>query len=661
MSEKPRYSAVAARANELASSPWAPVVLGVLAALVALASSHFVYPEMSWNRDEPVYLWQAELLTHAQITVDAGARPELFHPWLSGLHDGQFFTQYPLGWPIPLAIGKIIGSVEMVLAAVAALAVVGTYALAREVTGQRRLGTYAASLLLVSPIFAIQSGTRLTYVFALGLGTFFATNLLKGIRTNSKGRVVGAGVLLGWMFITRNYDAVVWAAAVGGYLVVTERKRWRELLGPLGLFIVGFAPLLVAALAHNAAVTGSALKFPITVADPMDGFGFGERRLMPGLAPFDYNIGYALRGTAKNALFTPWFLAGAYLGVAVAAVGVWAHRKERSTWLLVAIGLAFPLAYFPFWGVQISSLTTRISGPIYSIPAYVPLCILMAKGLMVLAKKDARRTLALGALMVAVTVPMSLGRLGLNRHLSRIQGVWAQSTEDVAQDSIVLVGSSQYLMQLNPNSSNGKDREGKFVFMNDGYPSAVDEILDNPDRVAYMQRVDTSTNELAPSEHTKPYGVELVPIEVVEGRSIDLTAAVKVPEGGVVHYELTYGVGDSKPIASAQGIIEAGKTSVLKWRLGASRSVVGNDGIVLKLSDEPLVLTVGTGKDLEEAKANPIVRSRILVKVGPTMKMLLPTTTHRPDRGIDPADNDGVLVWRDEPAGEDLQIGATPR
>ena len=121
------------------------------------------------------------------------------------------FTQYTLGWPLVL-LGSVLltGSPTSALGFGAFLAVLGTYAFAWEVR-QRAIDRRRRPLVMVaSPILPIQGGVHLSYLFTLGLGLLFGVGLLSGIRTGRAWRVVGAGVLLGWIFFTRPYDAVLW-------------------------------------------------------------------------------------------------------------------------------------------------------------------------------------------------------------------------------------------------------------------------------------------------------------------------------------------------------------------------------------------------------------------------------------------------------------------
>jgi len=615
-------------------------ILGLLGGVVALLAEHFIFPGFSWNRDEPVYLWQAELLRHGQLTMSDAGFPRVLHPWLSGHHDGVFFSQYPLGWPVALVVGQLVGWPGLTLALAAVGAVTGTYALAREVTGERRIAAMASLLLLGSPILALQGGVYLTYVFALGVGTWFATSFVAGVRLRSRRRLVVAGLLLGLMVMTRTFDAVMWGAAVGGFTLVADRRSWRELARLVPWFVGAVVPLVVLQLLHNRHLTGNPFEFPITVADPLDTFGFGARRLMPAMDKEHYTLAKAVRGTAKNAFFLPWFLAGAYLGVVVAAIGAIGHRRHRSTWLLVALAVAFPIGYFPFWGTAVSALASRISGPIYFVPVYVPLCVLMAQGFLVLARRSPRSA-AIAALAVAVvTVPVGYGRMELNRRMSRIQMAWQDSTDQVVTPAVVVVSPSDYVFQLNPDGGNGPDVGGDIIWATDTDPEVIDLIEANPERRSYVQRADVAAAEQLPLESIEPYEVDLVPAEIIRSRV--LTIPVSVLGRRLPAVSVALEIGDSVYWRDMTVDATPGSRIETTWRVAEDAVTAGVGGLAVPTGPDTLAVLVGFGRTSAEARANPSLRYEILVKSGSVMKALVPGSVLEPDSGIT-----DELVWRD--------------
>ena len=204
-------------------------MLAVAAALVALWARHHLFPAYSWNRDEPVYLWHVDTLRAGHLTPTDGGHPSLFQPWLSARGDGVFFTQYTLGWPLVLLAAAVVtGTAGNALLLGAALAVVGIYALGMELWHDRRVATVAgARSWWPRPSSPSRAASYLSYLFTLGLGLLFGAALLSGIRRQRMGLLLVAGALLGWIFLTRPYDAVLWGVAFGGI-------RHRRATGPVG-------------------------------------------------------------------------------------------------------------------------------------------------------------------------------------------------------------------------------------------------------------------------------------------------------------------------------------------------------------------------------------------------------------------------------------------
>lgn len=611
---------------------WPAAVLAVLGALVALWARHRLFPAYSWNRDEPVYLWQVDLLRAGQLTATDGGHPALFQPWLSARGDGVLFTQYTPGWPLVLLAAAVLtGAAGGALLLGAALAVIGTYALGLEVLRDRRVATAGAALMVASPILAIQGGVYLSYLFTLGLGLLAGTLLLSGVRLRRNGRLVAAGLLLGWVFLTRPYDAVLWGLAFGAYALLAERAaepgRWRTLVRSAAVVGAAALPLVIATLAYNRYITGGWLEFPITAADPMDTFGFGPRRLMPTFEVIDYDLGAALKGTAKNAFFLPWFLVGSYAGLALAAIGLWQGRRERSTLALVLVGAVFPLGYFVFWGNHLSSLAARISGPIYFIPLYAPICLLVAG---VLARWwSHRRRLAVAALaaLVAGTVPAAVSRFDANRDLSVRQTPWRDSVAGINGRALVFVAdTAPYLLFLNPFSSNGPELDDRILYAADADASMLDLIAEMPDRTPYLQQATVSSQELGPREDPYDVAVRLTPIEVARGAALDVQVAVAAT--GAPYVAVTV-EGGATPRTDQ---LRAGTAQSLTLHLTSTatdaRDTDARDIVVTGAGT--LVVTAGYGDTSAEAAATPKVRRLVYYRVvDGEIELLLPTAAQR--------------------------------
>ncbi|MGQ0830309.1 MAG: hypothetical protein ACT4OV_01390 [Microthrixaceae bacterium] len=615
--------------------------LAVLAALVALWARHTVFPAYSWNRDEPVYLWHVEVLRAGLLTATDGGHPGLFLPWLSASAQGELFTQYTLGWPLVLLAAEwLTGAPGAALLLGAALAVIGTYALGLELLQDRRVATVAAGLMVASPILPIQGGAYLSYLFTLGLGLIFGVLLLSGIRTGRWPRLAVAGVVLGWIFMTRPYDAVLWGLAFGVYALVRSRSRVRPLALPALLVSAGAIPLFIATLAYNRHLTGNWLQFPITAADPMDTFGFGAKRLMPTFPVVHYGVGTALRATAKNAFVLPWFLVGGYLGLIVTATGLWGRRREPSTLALVLVAAVFPLGYFVFWGNHLSSMASRISGPIYLIPLFAPITLLMASVLVRLWVDRRGRALALAAALALATIPGAVTRLSVNREISETQEPWRSSVAHLEDRALVFVAdTAPYLLYLNPFSSNGPRLDDRVLYAADNGAEMLDLIAEQPDRTPYVQQADIGAQDVGPRERPVRPEVRVVRATVVRGAALTLTVTVGPRAARDGRVRITTG----RESVERRIDLASGASVTLTTAL---RSAGSGPGLLV---GERGAISVATGAAGRERRVDLVYRV-----VDDTIEVLLPSASFHQ------VTVDGKPEWRRVPALDGLRATVSP-
>lgn len=277
------------------------VRLSPLALLVVISASlavviHLLYfRHYSTDADEAAYLLQARNLAEGHLTLSAGAHGEFFRPWLTGEHDGRLFTKYLPGLPAVLAVPlALVGTAVPALGAIAGVWVVSTYAAALKLLGSRRTALLAAALVALSPIAIVQSAVYLSYALSSALIFAAVACFLLGLTTGCRRWSFAAGVLFGAALLTRTFDVVL----VGLPLVLLVVLRYRHQLRRLGRGIawsgVGAAPMVGLLLAYNAAVTGSPLRMPLPAVEPLDTFGFGMRRIMPGDPLTPYGIRRAI-------------------------------------------------------------------------------------------------------------------------------------------------------------------------------------------------------------------------------------------------------------------------------------------------------------------------------------------------------------------------------
>ncbi len=324
---------------------------------------------------------------------------------------------------------------------------------------------------------------------------------------------------------------MLWAVAIGGYAVFTTWREWRRQGVALALVALGFLPFLVLQLVQNRIVTGSFTQFPFSAKEPLDAFGFGFRRLLPDVPGVDYTLKEAIRGVTTSGRSVPEFLVGSYVGVVLAGVGLWLRRRDRTTFLWLALIVVFPAGYFVFWGSRLASHFAFLSGPVYLVPLFVPLCVFVATALLALWRR--RRAVLIGIVIVLAiaTAPYLYDKIAMNHRLSAAQEPWRDATDALPGRSLVVVrDSGPYLLHLNPFSSNAPDLDGRVLYSVDRGPGTF-ELLDRfPGRTPYVERTNFPLldNALAHPDAKVPT-ITLLPVKVVSGRAVTLDVVVHDP------------------------------------------------------------------------------------------------------------------------------------
>lgn len=606
----------------------AVTVLAAVAAAVSIASLELIHPALSWNRDEPVYLWHVGFLDAGRLTGSAGTPVDAFRPWLSGVGDDGYFSQYTLGWPlVMLAAARTVGTAAGAVVLGSMLFVVGAVAVVRELTGRNRDALVVGAAAVVSPVVVIQAGVHLSYLFTAGLGTLALALAWSALRRQRRLPLVLSGLALGWVLLTRPFDAVVWGAVlVVGATILASPAPWRTRatrLASLWPLVLAGAPFAVATVAYNLRITGEALTFPIVATDPLDTFGFGRRRLMPAFDPVDYGLGKAAYSTAKNGGFFVIFLAGNVVTLLLAGAAMWWRRARTATWVLVAMGVAFPVGYFAFWGMWVSSLTARLVGAIYYVPSVVPVLTLAWLGLVELRRRSRMWSTVAAVVAIAVTVPVLVSRVDVNRRISTAQEPWAASVEGLEGPALVIVAESgPYVMFKNPHGRNDPDLDQDIVYAADLGPGNLRTIAAHPGRTPYLQVASADADELGPRESPVEFGVSLVPIDLQRGRALELEATFTPPDGAPVVL----------PFLSVDGAVT--------WHDPAD-AVAGPDGsytftttVDAGSSIAPTGSTVrigfGAGDTVADAVADPRIRWELSVRAGDgTLVAVLPAQQFR--------------------------------
>jgi hypothetical protein len=541
------------------------LTIAAVAALVVFTIAATVFPHHSSNHDEGVYLQQADLLLDGQFSFTSQT-PEAVQPWFF-VRDGQ--RLYPKYTPVPasiFALGVAVGSPRLALALVAALSV-GLAGLVTREAFEDRTGILAAVLVLGSPLFLIDASVFLPYAPTAMLNLTFALGYLRTWGATAAGprrRYASlAGVAVGLAFFARPLTAILFAAPFVCHSVLALATSLRQAEGDAFLGVhrsvlertgivatLGLAGVLVT-LGYNQLMTGDPLVFPYQVFAPLDGPGFGYRRILGYDRLYTPALALEANAIVLWRLFTRWTVA-APLGTVVAAIGIFGFlaRARKATLnmglesigdtgrraLLAGLLVTIPAGNVFFWGnlnilAALDDPTDGLIsqfGPFYHFDLLLPLAAFGAVGsLMVFdrarnalsARLDARQTraaLLVGALAVlAVAGVAQASALGapIDRtepYTERYDRAYEPFEDREFENALIFLPTpyGDWLNHPFQSLRNGPDLGGDRVYALDRNASSdFGVIAAHPDRTPYrydfrgewIPNVDAETEPIVPT------------------------------------------------------------------------------------------------------------------------------------------------------------------
>ncbi|QGG96077.1 glycosyltransferase family 39 protein [Actinomarinicola tropica] len=473
---------------------WRLLLIGATVLVVATSSvlvRHELLPLLSWNSDEAVHLFQADLILDGRLTADAALHDESFRPWLSGTRDGRVFLAYQPGVPLLLALSQLLtGSTTPILVTVAGGLVWATYGAASALWGDRRVAAWSAALVGLSPIVLLHAGLHLGYLPAATALFAALWAALRAAERRSAAVFVGAGAALGAAVLMRPFDALLFALAIAPLVLVRARRADHGVgptwwVRPIAFAAVGALPAVALTAWFNARTTGDPLEFPITALGGPNTFGFGTRALMEGSDAVDYDIGLAVESLAWHLASVPWWMAGGLGLVLLAAWGLTRPGPVAERRTAAALVLLYPLGYVVWWATATASEWLDSFGPYYYLPSLVALALLGARGVVALGEVlPSRRAAGLVVVVLTVaTLPAMPGALRWHEQVTdRFERIEA-AVPDHLDDAIVVLDVDHVLF-AHPYFANDPGLEDDVVFaVSDADVEALGERF--PERTIY--------------------------------------------------------------------------------------------------------------------------------------------------------------------------------
>jgi hypothetical protein len=366
---------------------WPALAAGAVA-LVALFirgwTAHRVLEGLAHTPDEVAYILQAKWIVADRIYQAISPIQEYLSVPFTYVRDGKWFSMYPIGWPLVLSLGELVGLPWMVSPVCGALYVFVLYLIGKELHGEL-VGLGAAVLGAFSPMAILMSASFLSHAAAaLAIAVFLWLHLVD--RRRRSPWIAGmSGLALGFAFAIRPVTALAIAVP---FALVLLRDLWKtddrpDLLRRYAAFVLcglaGSAPVFIS----NHMISGRALSFAY-------GFGahaaFSWESLPFGLLYLDATAASVLPaafGWGWGTL-SGWVVLS--LTLAFACVAFVLGRARRYDWLLAVFLVTLPLS-FVTWGFH----GLHGYGPRLYFEAFLGLYLLTSFGFFLLAGIDATR------------------------------------------------------------------------------------------------------------------------------------------------------------------------------------------------------------------------------------------------------------------------------
>lgn len=465
-----------------------------LSALVAyLLLGWVVFGWIPAIQDSQAQRFQAQLLCSGRFVAPIPAHGDFFLAENMLMHEGKWYSIYPIGHAFWLALGECFGLSFAVNPAMGAATCVMVWALTRQVFDEKS-AKIAGLLALVSPFVAYMSAEYMNHASA---GLSLVVELWVILRLTRRERppttrsllLLGAlaGFAAGALFATRPLTFFAAQLVAGPFLLwsILSRRRWRLLIALCPMAACAVAVLL-AQLAYNQQTTGDALVFGHSIAFPNLHYGFVD-------GPAGLHTPWrGLEFTLRNLNAQNLYLIGLPIpGVALAIFAAARHRHHAPghhapVWLLGGVALCSLAIYA---GLCFQDLTF---GPRYQYEASLALIPLVAKalpdafrwagGATGSSPRVARSALAGFAILLLGFLP------GLGFYYHRVyglaDGVTARAEAELPPGALVFVEGKyqRAFFAVRP------DLGGDILYARDLGPRNAELACSRPDRPAFVER-----------------------------------------------------------------------------------------------------------------------------------------------------------------------------
>ena len=393
------------------------IYAGLFTFFASLFVAWFTFRGLPTGGDEMAQRFQARLLAAGRLWGVA-EQPYQFFTGIQTVNiDGRWFAQFPIGGPVLLAIGTLIGAPWIVNPVLAGWTAASVYRFASKVSDEST-ARLATILFALSPFVLLMSASQMNHPGALAFLMFGIAALPDWVNATDERALRMAALRIGFGFAAsatvRPYEAAVLGAVVGIFQLLHAQPSPRHMRS-LRWQVMGGALPIAFLLYANLQQTGHPLLFGYDALN-----GVSHR---PGFHTDPTGVEFTpLQGihhiSSYLLLLNASLLAGPIPSVllVVAALAL-APRATQWDYLVVAMIVAILVAFACYWAESF------FVGPRFLYTA-VPFFIMLVATLpRVLA---ARTPSAITARAARMLIPLTVAFAWLfPPHLTSSQGAWS--------------------------------------------------------------------------------------------------------------------------------------------------------------------------------------------------------------------------------------------
>jgi 4-amino-4-deoxy-L-arabinose transferase-like glycosyltransferase len=370
----------------LAANPRLPWVAAAWVVVVSSLLAWFVLDRIPHVPDEAGYLFHARYLAAGKLYLESPPVPQAFNVPFYFSEGEKWYIAPPVGWPLVLALGALVGAPWLVNPLLGGLTVVLAHRLVRRMSGEE-MAAGVALLTAASPWLLFMSASLMNHPLTLVLAL---VTLLGVERARNAGSLLGgaaAGLAVGGILQVRPLDAVLLAGVMALWWLSAGR---RIRVAAMGATVIAGLALIAVFLAYNQALTGDPLLPPINklanekIYQGVNRLGFGKDvgnvgwvglDALPGHGPIDVAM-----NTNHNLHLVQFELLGWMCGslVLVFVPALWREWRRDALWWGIVLAICGGLNIYWFSGGP-------DFGARYWYAAFVPLLVLVWRGAETLA------------------------------------------------------------------------------------------------------------------------------------------------------------------------------------------------------------------------------------------------------------------------------------